>query len=424
MTMKSIGWGVLVVLGFGISVPQAAAAGDDGTTQPSPAERGKYLAAAGNCVSCHTRPGGKAFAGGRSFKTPFGTLYSTNITPDAESGIGLWSEQQFANALRKGVRPSGEHLYPAFPYPAFTKLSDQDVSAVYDYLKTLKPVSAPARPNELRFPYNQRWAVGMWNALYFKEGRFVSTPEHSAAWNRGKYLVEGPGHCGACHTTRNFLGAENSDSALTGGAYTDYVQGKELDWSAPNLTSASSGLALWSDAEIASYLKLGVNSRAGVFGPMNEVVVNSTRYLTDSDLNAMATYLKSLTPNEGAKSAAPDAGTIEAGSLLYDVQCGTCHLPTGLGSSTTGPPLVGSPVTLAPNPASLINITLYGPQWPATAPSQEWQDRAWQKMGSFAQRLSDEEAAALLSYIRNAWGNKAGKVSVEQVAKQRKAEAT
>lgn len=390
-----------------------------GAAGGSAVERGRYLAAAGNCMSCHTREGGAAFAGGVAFATPYGTLYSTNITPDAQSGIGQWSEQQFAEALRQGVRPNGEHLYPAFPYPAFTKLSDADVSALYGYLKTLKPVSAAAPENELSFPYNQRWALGIWKWLYFEEGRFVADAKQSAQWNRGAYLVEGLGHCGACHTPRNFLGAEEAEWALTGATYQDKVEGKVLDWSASNLTSAHSGLGLWSEEEIGAYLKLGFSARAGVFGPMNEVVVNSTRHLTDRDIQAMATYLKSLPAKEQDSGAPADSEILQAGSLQYDIHCGTCHLPTGLGSSTTGPPLVGSPVTLSPDPASLINVTLYGAQLPHTPPSKQWQARTWQVMEPFGQKLSDEEAAALLSFIRSAWGNKAGEVTADQVAQQR-----
>src|SRR5688500_1680127 len=185
----------------------AASSGDQGN---SLVERGRYLARAGNCVSCHTGAGGPAFAGGLAFETPFGKLYSTNITPDPETGIGKWTEEQFARAVREGVRPDGAHLYPAFPYTAYTKLSDEDVSALYAYLKIIKPVNNQTPENEMSFPANQRWALGVWKAMFFDEGRFEPTAGQSPEWNLGAYLVEGLGHCSACHSPRNFMGAEKS----------------------------------------------------------------------------------------------------------------------------------------------------------------------------------------------------------------------
>jgi len=380
---------------------------------------GTYLSKAGNCTSCHTRENGDAYAGGVAFQTEFGTIYSTNITPDAETGIGEWTLEEFRTALREGERPDGKHLYPVFPYTSYTLMNDEEVAALFAYLQTLPPVKHTPPENDLRFPYSQRWALGMWKALYFDEGRFVSDADQTDEWNRGAYLVNGPAHCGMCHTPRNFLGAEDDDLALTGGTYTDTIDGKSLSWSATNLTSASSGLGSWSVEDIVSYLRLGVSHRAGVFGPMNEVVVDGTRHLEEQDLRAMAVYLKSLPASEQRSGSKPDEDTMQRGSLLYDIHCGTCHLPTGLGSDTTGPPLLGSPVTLAADPASLINITLYGPHPPRTAPSTEWDTRAWKRMEPYAAILDDEEAAALLSYIRNVWGNSAGEVTSKQVTNQR-----
>lgn len=403
------------ILGILLASPTLA---EDGASA-SNVEHGRYLATAGNCVSCHTREGGQPFAGGVAFNTPFGTMYSTNITPHGEAGIGKWTQQQFVHALREGVRPDGEHLYPAFPYTAFTKLSDADAAALFTYLKTLAPVDYAPPPNELSFPFNQRWALGIWKALYLEEGRFAPDKTQSAEWNRGAYLVQGLGHCGACHTPRNFLGAEDSEQALTGGTYQDKLDGKWLNWSATNLTSAASGLAAWSVEEIAAYLKHGVNARAGVFGAMNEVIMNSTRHLSEQDSRAMAVYLKSLPANTQDSGTPADAELMQAGELQYTIHCGTCHLPTGLGSDTTGPPLVGSAVTLAADPSSLINVTLYGAQVPHIAPSPQWQARKWQPMEAFGGKVSDEDVAALLSYVRGAWGNKAGEVTASQVAGQR-----
>lgn len=415
MRICSVALAALVGLSAAFVVSAAEIAGSSES-----AARGEYLTAAGNCVSCHTTEDGNAFAGGLGFETAFGTLYSTNITPDAETGIGNWSLDEFSGAMRRGERPDGTHLYPIFPYTSFTKVSDEDIAAIYAYLKTIKPVKFSPPENGLGFFYDQRWTLGLWKSLYFFEGRYEPQPEQSTEWNRGAYLVEGLGHCGECHTPRNFLGAKDAELAMSGSTYGERVEGKLSDWSAPNLTSASTGLALWSHQDIADYLKLGVSQRAGVFGPMNNVVVNSTRHLSLEDVNAMVVYLKSLPANspQGTVESASDA-VLRAGSLQYDIHCGTCHLPTGEGSPETGPPVLGSPVVVDQDPSSLINITLYGAQLPKTAPSTQWQARAWKRMESYANKLSDEQVAALLSYMRSAWGHEAGAVSKEQVAKQR-----
>lgn len=381
-------------------------------------ERGQYLATAGNCISCHTRTGGQPFAGGLAFATPFGTIFSTNITPDADTGIGRWSESDFTRTLREGLRPNGEHLYPAFPYTAFTKLSDADVASLYSYLRTLKPVKAPAKQNELRFPFNQRWALGIWNAMYFRNGRFVPDKGRSAEWNRGAYLVQGLGHCAACHSPRNFMGAESSSTSMSGGEYTDQVANRDLRlWSTPNLSSGTTGLKSWSIDDLAAYLKTGRNSYTDTFGPMNEVIINSTRHLSDTDVHAMAIYLKSLPPVVSGVAGTGGADNLQSGETVYNVNCGTCHLPTGLGSpdnETSGARLAGSPVVQAPNPASLINVILYGPQ-PPNPPLP----KRWKHMEGFADRLTDEDVAALATFLRSAWGNAAGAVTAEQVAKQR-----
>ena len=380
---------------------------------------GEYLAAAGNCVSCHTSENGSPFEGGLAFETPFGTIYSTNISSDPDFGIGKWSLEEFEAALRHGKRPDGENLYPVFPYTSYTIISDEDVAAIYAYLKTVEPVKYSPPENDLGFPYNQRWAIGLWKSLYFDEGRFEPQLEQSKQWNRGSYLVEGLGHCGMCHSPRNFMGATDPDFALTGGTYMTSVEGKLSAWSAPNLTSADNGLAMWHEEDIRDYLKLGFNQRAGVFGPMNKVVVNSTRHMSVEDVTAMAVYLKSLPSNSQDINPSAKDEAIRAGSVQYDIHCGTCHLPTGQGSASTGPPLIGSPVVLDTDPSSLINITLFGAQTPKTAPSDEWSLRSWMQMKTFSAKLNDKQVADLLSFVRSAWGHKAGAVSKEQVAKQR-----
>lgn len=410
-----------------VNAEEAAAPAEPAGPNPmssDPVERGHYLALAGNCATCHTVAGGETMAGGLPFKTPFGTLYSTNITPDPDTGIGNWTEEQFANAMRKGVRPDGQHLYPAFPYTAFTKLSDEDVSALYAYMKTVPAVNAPAPANELSFPASQRWAMGIWKMLFFTEGRFTADASKSEEWNRGAYLVDGLGHCSSCHSPRNFLGAEKTDAALTGGEYTDKVASGELrTWSAPNLTSASNGLGSWPLEDLTAYLHTGRNSFTETYGPMNEVIMNSTRHLREADVRAMATYLKDLPANPGNVGSPPSDEVKLAGSNLYDVHCGTCHLPSGMGADTTslgadndegGARLAGNPVIQASNPASLINVILYGPQLPDPP-----LPKRWKPMEGFGEKLTDEEVAAIASFLRSNWDNKGGAVSASQVAKQR-----
>jgi len=378
--------------------------------------RGGYLARAGNCGSCHTVSGGAPMAGGVAFETPFGKIYSTNITPDPETGIGSWTQEQFTQALRKGVRPDGTHLYPVFPYTAYTKVTDEDAAALFVYLKSVPAVNAAPAGNEMSFPFNQRWLMGLWKAMFFDAGPYQPVAAQSQEWNRGAYLVEGLGHCSACHSPRNFLGAERASAAMTGGTYLDRVATGEMrPWSAPNLTSAANGLGEWSVEDIAAYLKQGRNAHVSVSGPMIEVIMNSTQHLSDADIRAMSVYLKSVPANEGDVTPPASDALLSEGSLVYDVHCGTCHLPTGLGSEETGTSLARfSPLVQANDPASLINIILYGPPLPEPPLSAKWK-----KMEPFADKLTDEEVAQVASFVRASWNNKAGAVTAEQVAKQR-----
>jgi mono/diheme cytochrome c family protein len=321
--------------------------------------------------------------------------------------------------MRKGVRPDGKHLYPAFPYPSFAKASDEDIAAIYAYLKTIAPVKAENKPNEMKFPYNIRALMGIWNALFHKAAAYQPDDNQSTEWNRGAYLVEGLGHCGACHTPRNFLGAEQSDLALAGGVYMDKTaNGEYRKWAAVNLTPAKTGLGAWSADDIAEYLKTGINPRATVYGPMNEVVINSTSRLDEADLKAMAVYLKGRPEKAQNPGKAPSEEVMRAGAAAYTVRCGTCHLPTGLGApmgvEPLGVPLAGSAVVQAPDPASLINTIIYGPQlppYPFASPRR--------MMEPWGDKMSDEEIANVASYVRASWGNEAGLVTPEDVAKQR-----
>jgi mono/diheme cytochrome c family protein len=398
-------------------------------------EQGRYLATAGDCISCHTRTRGKPFSGGVPLNTPFGVIYSANITPDARDGIGAWSMLQFARAMREGIGADGRHLYPAFPYTAFTKLSDEDLEAIYAYLRSLPPVRYRPPGNEMPFPFGIRLLLAAWNALFFEPGRYAPDASRSAEWNRGAYLTLGLGHCGACHTPRNALGAERQSLALTGGVYLDEIADEVVDgsitpmdertvrpWSAANLTPARSGLGEWSLADIAAYLKSGHSARAGAFGPMSKVVGNSTSRLRDADIHAIATYLKDLLPASQGAGRESRAELLRAGEIVYTTRCGDCHLSSGLGvpragnadPSKTAPPLAGNAALQAANPATLINIILYG------AHEQTQADGAWPKMSGFelSVGLDDEQIAALCTYVRSSWGNQAGAVDAAAVAKQ------
>jgi len=379
----------------------------------SEVERGKYLAIAGNCSSCHTAGGGY-MAGGVSFATQFGTLYSTNITSHPEKGIGRWTKEQFRASMRSGVRPNGEHLYPAFPYTSFTKVSDADIDALYAYFMTVPPIDGTPPANDMSFPFDRRALLGPWKRLFFTEGAYEPDPQQSAQWNRGAYLVQGLAHCGACHTPRNLLGAEKNDAFLSGGTYIDKIpDGDLMPWAAVNLTGAKTGLAHWTLDDLTAYLKTGMTSIAGTYGPMNEVIMNSTRHLRDADVRAMSVYLKSLAPIESKGSRASEE-VLAQGKVLYTVYCGTCHLPTGLGDVNSAPPLAGSAVVQAPSPASLLNTLMYGPQLPEPA-----LPTTWMTMEAYGEKMTDEEVAALASYVRSAWGNEAGAVSVADVEAQR-----
>lgn len=387
------------------------------TLDPTLVERGEYLATAGNCASCHTTEGGEFMAGGLPFETPFGTLYSTNISPDEATGIGTWTELDFRNSMRHGVRPDGEHLYPAFPYTAFTKVTDADISAIYAYLKSLPSVTQASFENSLAFPFNQRSLMAVWKGMFLESGSFIADPTQSQQWNRGAYLVEALGHCSACHSPRNLLGAEKTTMAMAGGEYIDVVhESTKRPWSAPNLTATDRGLDLWSDQDLQAYLKTARNGFIESFGPMNEVIINSTSKLSDSDIAAMSTYLKSVPPVAEPAGAEPSALTMGRGRTVYNLHCGTCHLPTGEGDPEMAPKLnQGSLVVQSENPASMINAILYSPKTPGPPLLPKWRH----PMEEFQYLLDDDEVAAVATFIRNSWGNTAGVVSPAQVARQR-----
>lgn len=384
----------------------------------NPIEMGRYLAVAGNCSSCHTRADGAPYAGGVAFETEFGTIYSTNITPDATAGIGAWTEAQFVRAMREGIDADGKHLYPAFPYTSFTKVSDADLSALYTFLKSVQASDFQPPENDLGFPWNQRWLLGLWKWLFFDAGAYQPLTDRDASWNRGAYLVQGLAHCGTCHTPRNFLGAEKTDQYLAGGVYNDKIPtGDVRPWAAVNLTQADSGLKKWSSGDLFDYLKTGHSNPAGSLGPMNEVIGNSTRLLNQNDLVAIATYIKSLPPIELSETQSLSDNERSEGETQYTIHCGTCHLPTGLGSkpgSELGPPLVGNAIVQAKSPASLINVILYNSQVLTPIPAA-----GWKSMEGIGDKADDEQVAAIANYVRSSWGNRGGKVTAADVARQR-----
>lgn len=374
--------------------------------------RGQYLAAIGNCVSCHTVAGRVKLAGGVPFETPFGVIYSTNITPDPDTGIGKWTAAQFRRAMHEGIAADGSHLFPAFPYTAFTKVADEDVDAIYAYLRSVPAVKYSPPPNGLLL--RMRWPMAVWNALFFEPGRYRADAARDEPWNRGAYLTEGLGHCSACHTPRNALMAEMKDRKYAGGAIHEKVApDKVRRWSAVNLTQAKHGLAAWSVADLDKYLRTGFSPRAGTFGPMNEVIVNSLIHLTPQDSKAMAVYLKSLPalPYEGPT---PSPEQVTAGKGIYDDRCEKCHGRSGRGGIFSGPPLAGSAIAQSEDPASLINVLIYGPDMPKSV-----KFGAWETMPAYGKKLTDEQIAAVSNFVRGSWGNAAPPVTVEQVAEQR-----
>jgi mono/diheme cytochrome c family protein len=371
-------------------------------------DRGRYLARLADCNGCHTVPGEKPYAGGLPLATPFGTILVPNLTPDRETGIGAWSDADFIAALQQGKGP-GYHLYPAMPYTYYTKMSRDDILAIRAYLNTLEPVRHEVVANQLPFPFNIRASMAIWNALFFTPGEFQPRGDKSPEWNRGAYLVQGPGHCGMCHTPKNFLGADRTSRALQGGVL--------VGWFAPNLTSDPYvGVGSWSVDEIVRYLKAGHNLISFASGPMAEVITDSTNHLTDDDLKAIATYLKDI-PAPAATAPTPVAANtppMRAGEAIYVDNCAACHTMQGNGVPHIFPSLKNSPTVRSVDPTSLIRVVLRGTQNVATdqAPTAP-------SMPSFDWKLSDAQVAAVVTYIRNSWGNAAASVSAGDVSKIR-----
>lgn len=371
--------------------------------------RGEALTVAADCASCHTAEPSKPFAGGRRIDTPFGPVYSANLTPDRETGLGAWNDEDFYRALHLGVGRDGTRYYPAFPYPHFTKLTKPDVLAIRGYLGTVAAVKNTPAPPQLRWPLNHRVLMRGWNLLFFRPGLFEPDQNKSAEWNRGAYLVEAAAHCGACHTPKNFAGAEKRGERFSGSV----VDG----WFAPRLDGAArSGLQSWSADDIAEYLQSGRNAKSHASGPMAEVVLNSTSKMSDADVRAMALYLKDMPPSapEGTASPPPPA-QMANGERLYKGACIACHEADGSGAPRIYPPLPGNANLQSADPLSAIRIILDGAETITTprAPNTG-------SMPPYAKKMSDQEIADVTTYIRNAWGNAAPALSADQVAKARR----
>ena len=368
---------------------------------------GKALSDTGDCGSCHTADPAKPFAGGKRIDTPFGGIYSANLTPDRDTGLGAWSDDDFVRALRFGVARDGSRYYPAFPYPHFTKMIRGDVLAIRAYLGTLPPVRNTPPPPQLLWPLNYRVLMRAWNVAFFRPGIFEPDQSKSAEWNRGGYLVEGAAHCGACHTPKNFLGAEKRGQKYGGGP----VDG----WFAPRLDGADrSGLKSWSADDVAEYLQSGRNGKSHASGPMAEVVLNSTSRLSDADVRAIAVYLKDLPPGMPEPTVTPPpAAQMADGEKLYKAACIACHEADGSGAPRIYPPLPGSANLQSADPASTLRIILDGAETIRTprAPNTG-------SMPPYA-KWSDQQIADVTNYIRNAWGNAAPAVTPAQVAKAR-----
>lgn len=374
-------------------------------------ERGRYLTRVADCAACHTDPEREgAFAGGRPIGTPFGVLAAPNITPDGDTGIGNWSDEQFDAAVREGRMPDGSRLYPAMPYPYYTKMSRADVLAIRAYLDTVPPVHRAITSNQLPFPYKMRSLMRFWDALYFTPGEFQADPAQSAQRNRGAYLIEGPGHCGACHTPKTSLGGDELKREFQGYS----IQG----WFAPNITNdESSGLGRWSEVDIVEYLKRGHNRVAAAAGPMGEEVVDSSSKISDADLAAMADYLKH-TPGQSdrARPVASSDPMMTAGSSIYEDLCSACHQKDGTGVAYLFPNIAAASSVASRDPTTLIRVVLQGAQSVATDA-----EPTGPAMPAYGWQLTDAQVAAVTTYVRNSWMHAAPAVTEREVRAARDA---
>ncbi|HVJ61172.1 MAG TPA: c-type cytochrome [Tahibacter sp.] len=388
------------------AVPEPVAGDQTPQADAATLAQGEYLARLGNCATCHTTRGGTPFAGGRAFVTDYGTIHSTNLTPDRATGLGDWSLDEFRHAMRHGVSRHGV-LYPVFPYANFAVLNDGDLGALFGYLRSLAPVAAATPPNRLEFPASWRGALVGWRMLTYRpSAQAADDTRQSAQWNRGRYLVDGVGHCAMCHGERGTLGSLPREGYLAGGR----IPG--LGWYAPPLDERQ--LARFDVAQLAGYLRSGVSEQGAAYGPMAEVVYSSLRHLTDDDATAMAVYLKSVPahPPPRSMSMAAPIGAVAAGNgrRLYEQHCADCHGRDGRGRGLDYPPLDRAVSMTAPDPVNAVRIVLYG----AVAPTTAHNPRPY-SMPPFAQKLDSADVAAIVSYVRAAWGRQPIPVSSDDV---------
>ena len=381
-------------------------------------ERGEYLTRAADCAACHTAKGGEPFAGGRAFVLPFGTIYSTNITPDADTGIGAYTDADFLNAVHTGVGRGNVKLYPAMPYASYTYMSDADALAIKAYLFTLKPLHAPAPQNTLAFPFNQRSLMSIWSAMFNPDKRYEPNVQRDAAWNRGAYLAEAMGHCGECHTPRNLAFALNNRQKFAGAV--------QAGWRAYNITpDRSSGVGAWSDADLLHYLSTGhADGRGTASGPMGEAVDESLSHLKASDLAAMVTYLRTVasvaTGDLPEPRAAPAAATFAegvgsyaslSGRAVYEGACAGCHGWTGISPGIASATLTGTRAVNDATATNVAQVVIRGGERQAEAgPSN---------MPAFGSTYSDSEIASVANYVTARFGAKASDLTADQVAKLR-----
>jgi len=394
---------------YALALMGAAFTASAQAADPALITKGEYLTRAADCVACHLAPGGKPYAGGLSFKLPFGTIYSPNITPDKDTGIGNWSDDDFVSALQKGVGKDGKHYYPAFPYTSYTLMSREDILAIKAYLFSLEPIKQKPPENDLSFPFNQRWGMFFWNAIFASNERFVPDSKQSPEWNRGAYLVQGPGHCGECHTPRNIFQAMSTGNSLAGG---------ELgNWRAYNISSDNQyGIGAWPAEALVSYLGQGyAPGYGGAGGPMADAVEHSLRYLDPADLKAIAVYLKS-TPARSEGIARPaakinDQASSPLGHKLFADACASCHRADGTGNQSSVAMLMGLKTVNDPKGTNLIATLLEGHTPTAM--------RADQRMPDFARAYNDTELAAVSTFVLRRFGQSNGEVKPADIAKNR-----
>lgn len=391
---------------------------------PALIAQGRYLSRAADCAACHTAPGGKPFAGGLGMQTPMGTLYSTNISPDRQTGIGAYDYADFERAVRRGIRRDGQPLYPAMPYASYVIASDAEIKALYAYfMGAVEPVRQDNADSTIPWPANLRWPLAWWQMMFARPRHFVADASLDAGQQRGAELVEGLAHCGACHTPR---GLAFQEKAMTDDGSRQFLSGSVLEgWYAKNLRNEATGLASWTEGEIVEFLRSGRTDRSAAFGGMADVVEHSTQHLSDADLLAMARYLKQLPPREGRAAQwtpGPDTTTAAlrggdyraAGSLAYAEHCQACHRADGRGMPRVYPALAGNSIVFADDPSSLLQVTLIGGRTPHTP-----RDRMAFTMPGFEQ-LPNAQLAQILTFIRSSWGNQASAVSEVEVARMRR----